>query len=196
MVCVNVYKDLGLFTASDLSWNQHVDKITAKANRVLGLVKRTCRDLNDVDTTRTLYCSLVTPLLEYSCETWKPYTKGNIDKLGAVQRRATRWITKSDDDYDTRLSKLKLWSLFDRRFIRDVTFLFNVINGHNDIDISNKLKFFKDRGMGYKLRKNGTQDLVPNFSRTNGLKYSFLTVLLMNGIVYLIILENPIVLKS
>ena len=27
--------------------------------------------------------------------------------------------------------------------------------------------------MGYKLRKNGTQDLVPNFSRTNGLKYSF-----------------------
>ena len=41
---VNVYKDLGLFTASDISWNQHVDKITTKANRVLGLVKRTCRD--------------------------------------------------------------------------------------------------------------------------------------------------------
>ena len=27
--------------------------------------------------------------------------------------------------------------------------------------------------MGYNLRKNDTQDLVPNFSRTNGLKYSF-----------------------
>ena len=26
---VNVYKDLGLFTVSNLSWNQHVDKITA-----------------------------------------------------------------------------------------------------------------------------------------------------------------------
>ena len=38
---INVYKDLALFTASNLSWNQHVDKITAKANRVLGLVKRT-----------------------------------------------------------------------------------------------------------------------------------------------------------
>ena len=35
-----MYKDLGLFTASNLSWNQHLDKITAKANRVLGLVKR------------------------------------------------------------------------------------------------------------------------------------------------------------
>ena len=85
--------------------------MTAKANRVLGLVKRTCRDLNDVDTTRTLYCILVRPLLEYSCETWNPYTKRNIDHLEAVQRRATRWITRSDNDYDTRLSKLKLLSL-------------------------------------------------------------------------------------
>ena len=39
-----MYKDLGLFTASNLSWNQQVDKINAKANRVLSLVKRTCRD--------------------------------------------------------------------------------------------------------------------------------------------------------
>ena len=41
--CVNVYKDVELFTASDLSWNQHVDRISAKVNRVLGLVKRTCK---------------------------------------------------------------------------------------------------------------------------------------------------------
>ena len=80
---------------------------------------------------------------------------------------------RCDDDYDTILSKLKLLPLFNRRFIRDVTFLFNVINGHYDIDISNKLKFCKERKMGYNLRKNDTQDLVPNFSRTNGLKYSF-----------------------
>ena len=37
---VNVYKDLGLITASDLSWNKHVDNITAKANRVLVLQRR------------------------------------------------------------------------------------------------------------------------------------------------------------
>ena len=83
----------------------------------LGLVQRTCRDLKDIDTMKTLYRSLVRPLLEYSWKTWKPHAKRNIDKLEAVQRRATRWITKSDDDYDTILSKLKLLSLFNRRFI-------------------------------------------------------------------------------
>ena len=73
----------------------------------------------DIDTMNTLYCSLVRPLLEYSWETWNPHTKRNIDKMEAVQRRATRWITRSDDDYDT---ELKLLPLSNRRFIRDVTF--------------------------------------------------------------------------
>ena len=81
-----------------------------------------CRYLKDIDTMNRLYCSLVRPLLEYSKETWNPHTKCNIDKLEAVQRRATRWITRSDDDYDTRLSKLKLLSLSNGRFTRDVTF--------------------------------------------------------------------------
>ena len=51
---------------------------------------------------RTLYCSLVRPLLEYSCETWNPCTKRTIDKLEAVQRRANRLITRPDDDNDAR----------------------------------------------------------------------------------------------
>ena len=140
-------------------------------------LEKTCRDLKDIDTMNTLYCSLVKPLLEYSCETWNPHTKRNIDKLEAVQRRATRWITRSDDDYDTRLSKLKLLSLSNRRFTRDVIFVLNVINGHYNTDISNKLIFCKDRNTGYNLRKNDTQDLVPHFSRTDGFKCNFLIVL-------------------
>ena len=67
-------------------------------------------------------------------------------------------------------------SLSNRRFTRDVTF-FNVINGHYDIDISNKLIFCKDRNTGYNLRKNDTQDLVPNFVELVVLNIVFLTAL-------------------
>ena len=71
---------------------------------MLGLDKTTCRDLRDIDTMKILYCSLFKPLLEHSCEMWNPHTKRNIDKSKAVQQKATRWIAKSDDYYDTRLS--------------------------------------------------------------------------------------------
>ena len=32
--------DLGLLTNHKLSWNSHIDKISNKANKVLGLIKR------------------------------------------------------------------------------------------------------------------------------------------------------------
>ena len=49
--------------------------------------------------------------------------------------------------------------------------------------------------MGYNSRQNDTEDLVPNFAQLTVLNIVFLTALLMNGIVYLIILDNQIVLK-
>ena len=85
MESVDVHNDLGLFTTSDLLWNQHVVRITAKANRVLGLVNRTCRGLKDIDTMKTFYCSLVRPLIGIFMRNLDSYTKRNIDKLEAVQ---------------------------------------------------------------------------------------------------------------
>ena len=38
---VSNYKDLGVIMASDLKWSKHVEQIVHKANRVLGLLKRT-----------------------------------------------------------------------------------------------------------------------------------------------------------
>ena len=64
--------------------------------------------------------------------------------------------------YDTRLYKLKFLSLFNRRFIRDVTFLFDVINGRYDIDIQTSSYFVRTETV-YNLRKNDTQDIAPNF---------------------------------
>ena len=115
--------DLGLLNTSNLSWNSHTDTITARANRVLGLVKRTCMDFKDVTTLRTLYCSLVRPLLDYSCETWNPHTQRNINRIQSIQRRATKFILKSNEDYNFRLKQLDLQSFYDRRFIRDLFFI-------------------------------------------------------------------------
>ena len=48
------FSDLGLLMNHKLSWNSHIDKISSKANKVLGLIKRNCREFRDVLTLRTL----------------------------------------------------------------------------------------------------------------------------------------------
>ena len=141
---VKEFKDLGIITNHHLSWNPHIDYIVSKSNRMLGLIKRTCKGLDDPKTLRTLYCSLVRSNLEYCSVVWSPYTKRNTDKLERVQRRATKLILKSDDPYDIRLKKLNLMSLEKRRSLADVTFLYKVLNGNIDVDISKIIDFHSE----------------------------------------------------
>ena len=44
--CVDSYKDLGVIMSRDLSWSNHVNASVNKANKVLGLLKRTVGSKN------------------------------------------------------------------------------------------------------------------------------------------------------
>jgi len=141
---------------------------------MLGLIKRTCKDLDDPKTLCTLYCSLVHSNLEYFSVVWSPYTKRNTDKLERVQRGVTKFILKSDDPYDIRLKKLNLMSLEKRRSLTDVTFLYTckVLHGNIDIDISKIIEFHSEADR-FSHRSMDFLTLKKKYARTNVLKYSF-----------------------
>lgn len=50
-------KDLGILNDKGLSFISHIDMITAKANRMLVLIRGTCIVLKDEYTLDTLHCS-------------------------------------------------------------------------------------------------------------------------------------------
>ena len=77
---VSSTKYLGLALTNQLDWNVHIDNITNKANKSLGLLKRNVR-IKNVQLKSVAYNSLVRPHLEYAVPVWGPYTKKNIDKL-------------------------------------------------------------------------------------------------------------------
>ena len=93
---VKTTKDLGITVNDDVSWGKHIAKITAKANRTLGLIKRrtNCQDQTVEDQTvrKLLYLTLVRPQLEFSSELWSPSEVKYQLMLEAVQRRATKFI--------------------------------------------------------------------------------------------------------
>ena len=139
---------------------------------MLGLIKRTCKGLDDPKTLCTLYCSLVRSNLEYCSVVWSPYTKRNTDKLERVQRRVTKFILKSDDPCDIHLKKLNLMALEKWRSLTDMTFLYKILNGNTDIDIS-KITHFHSEADRFSLRSKDFLTLKKKYARTNVLKYSF-----------------------
>ena len=52
---VDVEKDLGVSVSHNLSWNNHVDLISTKAQRMLNVLYQTCRDINDISTKKLLF---------------------------------------------------------------------------------------------------------------------------------------------
>lgn len=141
---------------------------------MLGLIKRTCKGMDDPKTLRTLYWSLVRSNLEYCLVVWYPYRKRNIDKLEGVQRRATKLILKSDDSFDICLKKSNLMSLEKRRSLTDVTFLYKVLNGNIDINVSQIIDFYSETDR-YSLRAKDFLTLKKKYARTNVFKYSYFT---------------------
>ena len=121
---------------------------------------------------RTLYCALVRSNVEYCSVVWSPFTKKNIEKVEKVQRRATKFILKTEDNYETRLKKLNLMSLKNRRFLADVTFLYKALNGISNINIDSYIDFYSDADH-YSFRKYDDLSLKKKYARTNPLKYSF-----------------------
>ena len=63
--------------------------VTRKTNTSLAFLRRNLSSCPS-HTKAQSYQSLVRPILEYALTVWDPYTQTNINRLEAVQRRATR----------------------------------------------------------------------------------------------------------
>ena len=85
-------KYLGVDLQSNLSWNSHLNRVSKKANSMLGFLRRNLRTTNE-DTKTNAYIALVRSNLDYCSTIWSPHQQGQIRKIEMVQRRAARYVT-------------------------------------------------------------------------------------------------------
>ena len=70
--CISSQRDLGVLISSDLSWNKHIDTITAKANRMLGFLKRNWTKDLPPRAVKSLFIALVRSHLGYCSQAGHP----------------------------------------------------------------------------------------------------------------------------
>ena len=122
-------KDLGVWIDPNLTFSRHCETQVGKANRTLGLIRRTYTYLDEVSLTK-LYISLVRCKLEYGYPAWAPMYRKDCELLENVQRRATHLIPSlKEQSYECRLRALNLRSLYYRRARGDVIELYKHITG-------------------------------------------------------------------
>jgi len=148
-------KDLGVFVSHDLNPSQHVAKVAAKANGIIGLVKKNF-DYLDAETILSIHCTMIRPTLEYAVQCWSPYLVKDIEELEKIQHRITKLVPGLQDvPYEERCKRLNLQTLVQRRQRGDLIEVYKILRGHEGSDYT---KFFKlrsgnTRGHNWKLEK-------------------------------------------
>ena len=137
VLCItDTTKYLGLTITSDLKWNSHIQKVTSKANSVLGLLRKNLRIASKAVKTQA-YEALVRPHLEYACTVWDPHTHLNVRRLDSVQRRAARYYVcnrwHNTSSVSTMLHELSWKSLPRRRERARLRMIYKVVHGLVDI---------------------------------------------------------------
>lgn len=127
---------LGIKITSNLSWTRHIQDIASKANRIMGLIKRTLHGC-DPHIKEHAYKSLVRPQMEYATSIWDPSTAASIHILEMVQKRSARFVSglplfTRDDISVTQLVKNLKWpTLATRRKQRRLLLFHSIVHGYS-----------------------------------------------------------------
>ena len=148
--------DLGILFKRNLKFDEHINNVVNKVNRISGLIKRKFTHM-DKSLFLTLYKSLLRSHLDYGNLIYYPTTKKNKQVLENAQRRATRMVPELRGmSYSERLMELNLSTLEYRRKRYDIIQVFKIVHKIDDIDM-NKFFTFTDnsqlRGHNLKLTK-------------------------------------------
>ena len=89
-------KYLGVNLDENLDWNHHVDVISKKVSRGIGVMYRIRRYV-DLSVLKSIYYSLIYSHLLYAIEVWGNACDTLIDKLLILQKKAVRMMTFKDN---------------------------------------------------------------------------------------------------
>lgn len=135
-----VVKDLGVLLDSKFTFKDQVAYVTSKASKMLGFIFRVAKSFKNVQCLKSLYCSLVRSVIEYSAVVWAPYYQNSMCRLKAIQckfvRFALRHLPWRDSqnlpNYEDRCRLIDLELLHVRRDVSKSLFISDLLQSRID----------------------------------------------------------------
>ena len=182
----NHVKYLGIMIDSGLIWQEHIDTITQKISRSIGLLYKIRAFINQ-KTIIMLYYSLIFSHLNYAIEIWGSAHNIYLNRILILQKRAVRMISYCDnrlEDFsfhpsDPLFYKLNIHKVQDVFILRIAKFIFNClikttpVNFHSWFNLTTEIHSYNTRTKYVDINKlTPTRTLFIPYARTTyyGLK--------------------------
>ena len=178
-------KILGVYVDNNLTWSEHIKRLTRKIASSIWLLSKIKKILNQTHRVQ-FYKSYIQPHIDFCNIIWGSSSETNKLKILRLQKRACRVILDYNmDDVNEAMKTLKIMSVYDRFYLRKAKFMFKVYNNLTPQYISEHFTLRNNvLDANVSLRSSTAGCFVPPKPRTeyfkNSLRYS--GCLLWNGL--------------
>jgi len=108
------FRDLGVLFASNFSFEEHITAMCKSAYSILGFIRRSGSFLQNSNSLKLLFMSLVRSKLEYGSIVWYPHVNYLSERVENVQNKFLRFLYyKSFSTYPSFIPYAQLLSLFE-----------------------------------------------------------------------------------
>ena len=90
---VNEVRDLGVIMDGKWCFNSHIEKIISYSLKLLGLIKRNCKDFKNSKSLLSLYYAYIYSKLNFASSIWSPSGITYINRLERVQNKFLRFLS-------------------------------------------------------------------------------------------------------
>jgi hypothetical protein len=161
-------KDLGVLVTSGGKFDHHIDKTVKKANKMLGLIKRSFKSRNPEVLTE-IFKRYIVPVLTYCSPLWNPGYKNHIMRLEMVQKRFIR-VMFGKGNYLENLKKVGLPTQEIRRRATDLILMHKIYHTKTPLKFS---KIFEMSRSQKHTRGTSHKNLPVPKTNSNIRKHSF-----------------------
>ena len=152
---VDSEKDLGVHVSSRLSWIRQCSVLRSKASSRLGLLRRTCHFVKNIQQRRVLYLALVRSQFEHCSVVWSPSSDTSIAQLESIQKRAVRWILSQEYDsssydecsYLSKLRKLDLLPIEFKLVHTDLSLFYKIVYKYVNIKMPHYIRLVDNQDL-------------------------------------------------
>ena len=175
-------KFLGVYIDNKLSWKKHIEHVSGKVSRGLGIILK-ARHLLNPTALKTLYFSFVYPYFSYCNHVWGSSCSSNLNRLFLLQKRAIRVISsaKFRDHTDPIFKRLGLLKLSDINKYAFSRFMYRWYHSQLPKIFNNSFNYNRDVSV-YRTRQSNYMYLPQVKTNLGKTRFLYRGPLIWNGI--------------
>ena len=138
-------KYLGIYIDAHLNWSSHVDALSTKLNRGIGMLAK-IRHYVPKNTLRSIYYGIFSSLLTYASQVWGQFRNNHVRRIESLQNKAIRIINFAP--FNSECTKLykdsKILKLMDHVKLQNFIFTSDSINKRLPSILNNKFQYISN----------------------------------------------------